>query len=57
MNRYTIWRKGACLGTYEGATETEALDKLCQAEGHADFEDSNAKLGLTRDDYSVRKIS
>ena len=67
--RFTIWRRNGLdfliMGTYPGATEAEALDnasKDCtyvdakgQTAHYAGFDDANAKLGLTRDDYKVKK--
>ncbi len=43
------------IGTYPGATESEALDNASKDYGFADFADANAKLGLTRDDYRVKQ--
>ncbi len=57
--RFTIWRRVGgdfnIIGTYPGATESEALDNASKDYGFADFADANAKHGQTRDDYRVKQ--
>ena len=54
--RYTIRRHGMILGTYEGETETGALDVVSKEEGYKDFNDSCKKQQLVRDNYQVTLV-
>jgi hypothetical protein len=56
MAQYTIRRHGMILGTYQGATETEALDAVCKEEGYKNFQESCTKQGLVRDNYQVTLV-
>jgi len=57
MAKYSIESKsGIVWGTYEGASEEEALAAMLEEAGDAEYSDGSGNAGGTADDWIIKAV-